>query len=224
MVRPLFTALLLSTLLLLSASSAYANSGSSVFMDFNYLQDQQQVGNFYNGGFGGNFGVSFSSNFYGIRSVYAPINNGSGNFSLDPTQTPAIFINGVTGSQAVGYMNVANGFSSGLNFFYTAGFQETVKIWSGANGTGTLLATLTLSPNDSSCAPAPAYCNWSSAGLTFSGVGKSVTFSGAANGIGITDITLGQSTTAIPEPSSIVLVGMGLAGLGFQRFRHLFGA
>jgi hypothetical protein len=197
-------------------------------MDFAGLQDQQQVGMFYDGGGGANipnFGVSFSSNFYGIHSVYAPNRPGTGNFGPDPTQTTAIFINGVTGSQATGYMNVSGGFTSGMNFFYTAGFQETIKIWSGVNGTGTLLATLTLSPNDGSCSPAPAYCNWSNASLTFSGVAKSVTFSGAANGIGISDITLGQSTTAIPEPSSILLVGTGLAGLiALQRLRRFLAA
>ena len=185
MARSLFVAFLLSTLLLFCASQAYANSSSAIIMSFNYLQDQQQVGNYYNGGGGPNipnYGVSFSSNFYGLRSVYAPVNPGTGNFAPDPTQTPAIFVNGAYGAHVTGSMNVSGGFSSGINFFYTAGFQETIQIWSGTNGSGTLLATLTLSPNDGSCSPAPAYCNWSSAGMTFSGVAKSVTFSGTANG------------------------------------------
>jgi hypothetical protein len=225
MARSRCSALLLSTLLLFSASFAHANSSSTMFMNFNYLQDQQPVGNFYNGTGGSgtpNYRVSFSSNFYGLRSVYAPINAGSGNFSLDPTQTPAIFINGITGSQVTGSMNVSNGFSSGINFFYAAGFQEMVQVWSGANGTGTLLATLTLSPNNGSCSPSPAYCNWTNVGLSFTGVAKSVTFSGAANGIGITDITLGQSTTVMPEPSAVFLVATGLFGIGVQRLRRFF--
>ena len=135
---------------------------------------------------------------------------------------PAIFIIGNTGQQATGIMNVANGFSNGLNFFYAAAFKETVTVWSGADGTGIVLATLALSPNNSSCSNGPAYCNWTAVGLTFNGSAKSVTFTGAADGIGITAITLGQSTTAIPEPSSIYLLGSGLFGITAYRVRRFF--
>ncbi|MBZ5679205.1 MAG: PEP-CTERM sorting domain-containing protein [Acidobacteriia bacterium] len=225
MVRAVCAALLLS--LVLVCTVLPANADPIQLLNFNYLNDLQQVGDFYNGGGGPNipnYGVSFSSNVYGLRSAYAPVNPGSGNFSPNPTQTAAIFINGVTGVQTTGYMNVANGFSSGLNFYYTAAFNETVTVWSGANGTGTVLATLSLSPNNSSCSNGPAYCNWTSVGLTFNGTAKSVTFSGGADGIGISDITLGQSTTAIPEPSSIYLLGTGLVGLAIRGARRLLAA
>jgi len=227
MARPLYAALLLSLLSLFTASAAYADSGSVEFMDFAHLHDQQQVGNFYNGGGGAgvpNFGVTFSSNVYGLRSAYAPVHPGAGNFSPDRTSTPAIFINGPTGSMATGTMNVSAGFSNGISFFYTSAFTETVTIWSGANGTGTVLATMTLSASNApgACAGGPAYCVWTGAGISFSGVAKSVTISGAANGIGISDITLGQSTTAIPEPPSIYLFGAGLLAITFMRVRSMF--
>jgi len=114
---------------------------------------------------------------------------------------------------------VTNGFGAGINFYYTAAFQETVTVWSGANGTGTVLAMMTLSANDANCT-AVAYCNWTNAGLAFSGTAGSVTFSGPANGIGLATITLGQSTTAVPEPSSIYLLGTGLIGLCAQGIRR----
>lgn len=219
MLRRFSTAFALLLLVLLSASFASANS--VVLLNFNYLQDGQQVGNFYNGGSGNagvpNFGVTFSSNFYGLLSEFR---GGSGAYSPDPTGTPVIFINGTMGTTVTGSMNVTSGFSSGINFFYTAAFQETAKIWSGANGTGTLLATITLAPNDGNCTTV-GYCNWTDVGATFSGTAGSVTFTGPANGIGLSDITLGQSTTAVPEPSSIYLLGTGLACfcvLGIRRF------
>ena len=130
MTRSGFAAIVLSLVLLCSAS-AFANSGQ--LMDFYGLKDLQAVGNFYNGsGFPGtpNFGVTFSSNFFGLNSFQ---NGGSGNFSAPPFG-PAIFMNGTVGSAVTGTINMAQGFSTGLNFFFTAGFTggqtETVQILS----------------------------------------------------------------------------------------------
>jgi hypothetical protein len=220
MVRPAPSVLILC-ILFVSFSPIVASASSGELLDFGGLGDLQQVGNFYNGGglaSTPNYGITFSSNFYGLKSIY---NGGSGAFSPDPTGTPAIFMNGTTGSTVTGAMNVTNGFTSGIQFFYTAGFSETVTVWSGTNGTGTVLATISLSPNNGSCTGFPTYCNWSSAGLTFSGTAKSVTFTGTADGVGISDITVGASSTAIPEPSSLFLLGSGLVGLSSQLRRFV---
>lgn len=221
MFRHLVCALAAGILCLSISTPALANSGE--LLNFQGLGDLQPVGNFYNGGgltSTPNYGITFSSNFYGLRSVY---NGGSGAFAADPTGTPAIFVNGTAGSNVTGYMNVNNGFSGGIQFFYTAGFSETVTVWSGANGTGSILATITLSPNNGSCTGFPTYCNWTSAGLTFSGSAKSVTFTGTADGIGIADITIGSASTAIPEPSALYLLGTGLAGISLGRVRRFLG-
>jgi len=221
MVRYLIGAFVASLFCVFISTPALANSGE--LLNFQGLGDLQPVGNFYNGG--GltntpNYGITFSSNFYGLRSVY---NGGSGAFASDPTGTPAIFVNGAAGSTVTGYMNVTNGFSGGIQFFYTAGFSETVTVWSGANGTGTVLATITLAPNNGSCSGFPTYCNWSTAGLPFSGSAKSVTFTGTADGIGIADITVGSASTAIPEPSALYLLGTGLVGISLGRVRRFIG-
>ncbi len=224
MIRSGLGALLLCLLFVsFTPSSARANSGE--LLNFQGLGDMQPVGNFYNGaGISGTpvYGVSFSSNFYGLTLMY---NGGAGDFSATPSGTPAIFVGGTLGAASVGTMNTFNGFSSGLNFFYSAGFKgnqtETVTIWSGADGTGIVLGSITLTNNNGSCT-APAYCNWSTAGITFTGTAHSVTFSGPANEIGFADLTLGSNTTAVPEPESMYLLATGLVGISLGGLKRLF--
>lgn len=207
--RGLFLLPSFAVLLLISMSPALA--AQTDLLTFRGITDMQPLGDFYNGGGPPgvpNFGVSFSTNFYGLRSECAagstvgncmPGGPGSGAFLPHFSNPNAIFILGSTGVNATGYFNVSAGFSTGINLFYTAAFNETITVWSGAGGTGTVLATLALSPNDVACSTGPAYCNWTSVGLAFSGTAQSVTFSGPANGIGINDITLGSDVTAIPS-------------------------
>jgi hypothetical protein len=229
MVRSAHNAVLFVAVLFLCAGSALANSVE--LLNFQGLGVAQQtgtfaIGNFYDGGGfpGTNYGVTFSSNFLGLRSA---ANGGSGNFAPTPVGTPAIFIIGTTGSPASGVMNVSPGFSKGINFFYTAGFTggqtATITVWSGVNGTGTVLATIVLGNNTTTCVGA-MYCTWSNAGASFSGTAYSVTFNGPANELGIADITIGRSTTAVPESDSIYLLGTGLVAISLSKLRRFFGA
>jgi len=225
MVRSILGALLFCALVA-SFAAVPASATSGELLSFNGIGNLQAVGSFYNGGgltSTPNYGVTFSSNFYGLISI---ANGGAGNFAPNITNSPAIFMLGPNGSAATGTMNVSGGFTTGLNFFYTAGFAGTktgtVTIWSGANGTGTILATIQLSNNNAGCT-SPAYCTWSSVGLSFSGTANSVTFSGPANQLGLSDITLGSSTTAVPEPSSMYLFASGLTLLSVVRLRRFLG-
>ncbi len=220
--RSLNAVLIVTVVLLVSVSSARANTSTPELMNFNYLPNLQSVGSFYDGSGGNgipNYGVSFS-NFWGLRS-------GNGSFSADPTKTPIVFINtlatGNAGPSVTGTMTVGPGFSNGLNFLFSADFgsnqSELITIWSGANGTGTVLATLRLYTNDSGC----NYCLWTAASTSFSGTAHSVTFSGPADEMGITDITLGSTRTAIPEPSPLYLLGTGLAAVSAGKLRRFLG-
>jgi hypothetical protein len=229
MMRSVFCAVVPSILLLVS-TAAYATSGQ--LLSFQGLGNEQSVGNFYNGaGLPGtpNYGVTFSSNFLGLlpttnTSGY-PI--GSGSFLPTPTNGPAVFIcpGGVAADcgsgSSLGVMNVANGFSKGIDFFYAAGATETVTLWSGANGTGTVLLTISLSANSCSSSSNTCVYQWSQIGKTFTGTAYSVTFSGPGDQFGLADITLGSSSTAIPEPSSFYLLASGLTVLAFGGIRRL---
>jgi hypothetical protein len=196
-------------LLALMSLPAYANS---TYLTFQGLKDGESISNFYNGGTGGsgsmshyNFGITFSSNALAIKSY---LKGGSGGFNPLTNTGTALFFTGSTG-----YMNVSGGFTSGINFLYIAGATGTVTVWSGANGTGTVLATISLAVNGgtgSGCTGYPSLCNWSAVGLNFNGTAQSVTFSGTANQLGFTDITVGSSRAAVPEPSSLLLFGSGL--------------
>jgi hypothetical protein len=226
MLRSMSAALVLSILFLISATSARADSNSPELLNFNQLPNLTAVGSYYDGGAQGNvpnFGVSFT-NFWGLR-------NGFGPFAPDPSQTPVIFVNttatGPAGGTVTGIMTVGPGFSNGLNFLFTAAFGQgqsaLITVWSGPNGTGTILATLRIYSNDASCG-STAMCIWTSVSAGFSGTAHSVTFTGPADEMGISDITLNSTRTALPEPSSIYLLAAGLLGISASQLRRFFKA
>ena len=214
----------LAVVVALACAPAYATS-SPFFLNFQYLKNLEPIANFYNGGRGGlgsyagynhDFGVTFSSNTLGLRSY---LNGGSSNFAATPLGTPAVFFS----SGSSGYMDVVNGFTTGLNFFYTSLTPITVTVWSAPNGTGSVLATIVLNVNGGppgGCSSPVLYCNWSDIAVAFSGTARSVTFTGPANYLGITDITVGSTRTAIPEPTTLLLFGTGLVGLASLKLRR----
>jgi hypothetical protein len=229
MMRSVYCAVVLSILLLISAA-AHATSGE--LLSFQGLGNEQSVSNFYNGaGLSStpNYGITFSSNFLGLLPIAntAGYPTGSGSFMPTPTSGPAIFIcpGGIaadcSSGSSTGVMNIASGFSKGIDFFYAAGATETVTLWSGANGSGTVLLTISLSPNSCSSSSNVCVYQWSQIGKNFSGTAYSVTFSGPGDQFGLADITLGSSTTAIPEPSSFYLLASGLAVITFGGIRRL---
>jgi hypothetical protein len=225
---------------------------ASVTLTFGDLVNQTTVGGWFNGGtnpfftgsanngphFGPNDGVVFSSNADELRSGttgHAP-SGGNGRFENNPGG-----VNTFTGQSGVlffpfssttkSYLNDANGFSD-ISFDYsyinnnasTFGV-ETVELFSGLNGTGTLLASIALSPGSTTVAcrtSGDEFCTWSSASQQNFGTAQSVLFGGTSatplEGIEFDDITL--TATPLPATWSMMLTGLILGFFACRRAKR----
>ncbi len=217
---------------LLAASMAAAPAFAAVeVLNFAGLNGAAEEGpaNFYNGGTGSlgssggtNYGISFGNDT--ITCNGQP--GGTCNTAQIPGGPGANIVFFLTGSGDI--MNVAGGFTTGFSFYYSAvNNPGSVNVWSGLNGTGTLLATLNLSlttngAGDPDCFGAN-FCPFSTAGVTFAGTAESVDFTGTQNQIAFADITLGSpdagGTSPAPEPenAALMIAGLGLLGVAARR-------
>jgi hypothetical protein len=113
-------------------------------------------------------------------------------------------------------MNVAAGFTGTASFFYSSLEAVTVGVYSGLNGTGTLLGSFELSANaDLGCSDS-AFCNWTETSLSFNGVAKSIAFGAAADVAGFDNVTI----SAVPEPSQAIMLALGLSVIGARSLRR----
>jgi hypothetical protein len=208
---------------LLAAAPGLAQA-ATVTLDFEGVGNGVAVDDFYNGGAGTNYGISFVN---GVGLVDSDA-GGSGNFANEPTADTVVYFT----DGAASIMNVVAGFVTGFSFFYGSnGYGGSVDVFDGLNGTGTLLATLALPALTSAGNGDPNgdYDTWENVGVTFTGTAYSVSFGGTANQIAFDNITLGSSTAGstggsvdtspVPLPASAVLLMGALGGLGLMRRR-----
>ena len=194
-------------------------SAAVIVLDFEGIGDQVPVGDFYNGGGGTNYGIDFSDATLAIIDADA---GGSGNFANEPSPNTIMFF--LQANNAI--LNFAAGFDTGFSFFYSSADAATVTVYDGINATGNVLGSLDLvGQHTNNCAgdPSGTFCNWSPIGVAFAGVAKSIDFGGTANFTGFDEITFGSATpgdptTPIPEPATLLTVGVGLAAAVRRRF------
>ena len=200
----------------MAAVMAPALAGPTVVLDFEGIGNYNPVGDFYNGGAGTNYGVHFSTDTLALVDADA---GGSGNFANEPSPDTIMFF--LNSNNAI--LTFAAGFETGFSFFYTSSTAADVTVWSGMNGDGTLLGTISLSAqftNNCTGDPSGGFCHWDPIGVAFSGVAHSINFGGTANQTGYDDITFGSAVPGVPEPSTYAMLALGLAGVGFMARRR----
>jgi hypothetical protein len=190
--------------LLLAAVCVGQTRTTPVTLNFEGLQDNEPILNYYNGGLGGgvgggvgsgpgpNYGVVFGADALAIVSESA---GGTGNFSGNPSGNTIAFF--LTGPGVI--MNVPKGFTTGFSFSYSSADNiGSLTVYDGLDGTGNVLATISLAATGTPCNGSQfTFSCWKARGVAFTGLAKSVNFSGTANQIGFDDITLGSQTPGV---------------------------
>jgi len=192
------------------AAPAFA---APITLDFEGTSSFQPIADYYNGGTDGNgasgtnYGVSFGLDALGLANdELGPY------FSHNPSGTTVM---APVGSDAA--LNFQHGFFTSISFSYSALADTTVSIFSGLNGTGDLLGTISLAANaQNGCSDSP-YCFWSSTTFAFSGIGQSIQFGSAANVAGFDNVSF--SPVPLPAAGWLMMSGIGLIA-GWRRRKN----
>jgi hypothetical protein len=196
-------------------------SNNIIFLDFEGLSNNDPINDFYNGGLSGkgntgsDYGVQFS---LALGKIDADAPGGNGNFANEPSPSTIMFFLD-SGNEAS--VNIPAGFSNAFSCYYAAGYDGSINIYDGLDGTGNLLATLPLPINNddyNTCTGDPNgwYCNWDEVSVSFNGIAKSIVFIGPSDYVGFDDMTFGSDSpgpTAVPVSNWALYLAVVLIGL-----------
>jgi hypothetical protein len=198
----------------LGISIAHA-AAAPVTLTFEGLQNDEFVSDYYNGGHAGYLdqgsGPGPSDGITFGETAYAVTQSGFG-FSNNPSGVTAMSPDLATGGA---FLDDTGGFSDGVSFYYSCNAgTSSASIFSGTDGTGQLLATVSLPANSS------GYNVFSYVNQSFSGVAESVVFT---NGDGrfatlYDDVTVGAAP--VPEPATGGIIISGIVALTFIAHRR----
>jgi hypothetical protein len=178
---------------------ALSEAQTKAVVTFGHLKNLEFINQFYDGGQGSlgsgpgpNFGLQFTAN---AQTIVSASLGGSGNFIGNPGKYPVMFFQ--TGNTVT--MTATNGVETGVWFYYSALQTGNVTVYAGPNGTGNILASVSLTPNDSGCTTYKL-CVWSAVGVPLSATAGSISFAGVPDYLAIGTIHLGSAV-----PTSMVL-------------------
>lgn len=203
----------LAAAVLLALSAAPPAFAATTTFDFESVTSFASIADFYNGGTDGagasgpDVGVSFGGDAIGLANDFQTY------FSNAPSPLGVMT---AVGTDAA--LNAAGGLANTLSFSYSsaAAVTDAVQVWSGLNGTGSLLASFSLAANaQSGCSDSP-FCRFDTSGGAFAGIAHSITFGNAANVAAFDNVTV----ALVPEPATYAMMAAGLAGLAFAKRRR----
>ena len=197
------------TALAVSASiMGTALPAKALVLTFEGLSDQQAVNNYYNGGSGGSYGISFVNAYSATETSVG----GSAPYSTEPSRyTTMAFYNPGSGLWNTGVMNVSGGFNSSISLYYSSpNVPVMVTVYDGLNGGGTNLASVNLTNLN-------PYTSFIPVTINFIGTAHSVSFSGV-NGYPAAYDNI--SLNPVPEPSALLLLGSGVMAFGWYGRRR----
>lgn len=212
----------------MALGAAGVASAAVITLTFEGIPTLSSIGDYYNGAgpVAENYGISFSPTTLAIvDSDDQP--GATGNIANEPSGSTVMFF--LDASNAI--LNFGAGFTDGFSFFYSSSVVTTVEVFDGMNGTGNVLASLSLTSQFSSgCSGDPNgdFCNWTAVGAAFAGTARSINFAGTANEVGFDNITFGSADpggpvtpppSGVSTPMTLSLVGVGLLALAATRRR-----
>jgi len=194
---------------------------STVTLTFGSEVNEVEILNYFNGGADGHGAVGPSDGVVFSSTAVQDLAGTAGKFE----NAPSAGVLYVTYSSSVaGVMNVASGFTA-LSLDYSlldnsSTYASTIDLYSGLNGTGTLVGTLSLSASSNPVActnHSDEFCTWTGASAQLSGIAESVVFASAAATANEGEEFAQLQVSEVPLPGAFLLLFSGLAGLPLTR-------